>query len=80
MSYSVIDGLVSLLFSNFANTVKLVDPENPLFGARIWVVSHRSRVMGNFFVQIAATGYRGDKGQSVVNLKDAIRLADPEKR
>jgi len=31
-----------------------------------------------FCVQITVVGYHGNKGQSGVNLKDTVRLADPE--
>jgi len=34
--------------TNFAYTVKLADPENPLFGARIFMISLRNWVMADF--------------------------------
>ena len=71
--------------SKFWLTIKLADPENPLVGASIWVVSHAQAELypilcwkSQIFVEIANFRCHGNQGMSEQNVTGIVELADPE--
>jgi len=72
-------GLRQLNFTIGLYTVKLSEPENTMFGARIGGEPLYKPSYSQFYAQITTTGYNiANKGRPEVSLADTIRLVDPK--
>ena len=63
---------------NFRDTVKLRDPENPVWFKNLGHIYYVGREMANFVRKLETFRCHGNKGRSRVNFRDTIKLRDLE--
>jgi len=64
--------------TNFNDTIKLADPENPQFATRIWdrcISYYTSRIRANFMFKYPRFCYHGNMGRSGTSLNGTDKLA-----
>ena len=64
--------------THFATTVKLGDPENPVWCKNRGHISCISRVIANFLLKFLNSRYHGNGGWPETNFTTTFKLLDPE--
>jgi len=64
--------------TNFTATIKLADPENPVWCKNQGHISCISRVIANFLLKFSHFRCHGNRGWSSTNFTSTVKFADPD--